>query len=321
MNLDLVLANLLSAPILFFFLGVAASLVRSDLNIAQPVAHFLSLYLLLSIGFKGGVELSHSGLGPAVLVVLVVAIIAAFAIPIWSFFILRRKLSVEDAGAVAACYGSISAVTFITAISFLNQTHEPFSGFMVACMALMESPAIISGVLLVRYMGHSEGQQAAWRSLLHEALFNGAVVVLIGSLVIGYITGDHGWQEMEPLVGTPFKAVLAVFLLDMGLVAAKRLHHLRRTGPFLIGFGIVIPVLHAALGITVAHFLGLSPGDALLMAVLFGSASYIAVPAAMRIAIPQSNPGIFLPMSLGVTFPFNIIVGIPLYMGFINLWW
>jgi hypothetical protein len=319
MNLDLVFANLLSPPILFFFLGVAASLLRSDLNIAQPVAHFLSLYLLLSIGFKGGVELNHSGLGPEVLIVLAVAASAAFIAPFWCFAILRRRLSAPDAGAVAACYGSISAVTFIAAVNLLNQVGEAYSGYMVACMALMESPAIVSGVLLVRYSG--AGERTAWRSLIHEAFLNGAVVILLGSLLIGYITGEHGWNEMEPLIGSPFNAVLAVFLLDMGLVAAKRLHHLRQTGPFLIAFSLIVPNVHALLGILLGALLGLNAGDTLLLAMLIGSASYIAVPAAMRIAIPNANPGIFLPMSLGVTFPFNIVVGIPLYMALIRMWW
>ena len=326
MDISIITQNLLSPPILFFALGMIATWVRSDLSIPPSVAKGLSVYLLFAIGLHGGVELHRSGFGAGVLWTLGAAAVGSAAVPLWSYAILRLKLKAPDAAAIAACYGSISAVTFITAVSFLELTEVRYSGYMVAAMALMESPAIVVGVLLAQWArrgeaGAGEAGGSNWGRLLHEAVFNGAVLLLVGSLVIGYLTGERGWESMKPLVKAPFKGVLCLFLLDMGLIAAKRLGDLRRAGPMVVGFSLVMPVLHAVLGIAIAAALGIGAGDALLLAVLFGSASYIAVPAAMRMALPEANPSLYVPMSLGLTFPLNITIGIPLYYSVIQWWW
>lgn len=322
MSLDLVLNNLLSPPILFFFLGVFATLVKSDLEMPTQVARFLSLYLLFAIGIYGGYKLSQSPLSSHIVLMLCAAMATSFLIPLWSFALLRLKVPPPDAAAIAATYGSVSAVTFITAVSFLNAVNEPYGGHMVAAMALMESPAIIVGVLLARYFGtNGEGQKQNWSSLGREAFLNGSVLVLLGSLAIGWLTGADGWKSVEPFALDPFKGVLCLFLLDMGLVAAKRIQDLKSSGIFLIAFSIIAAVVHAGLGIGIAKLLGASPGDALLLAVLVGGASYIAVPAAVRLAIPKANPSLYVPMALGLTFPFNVIIGIPLYYAVIQAVW
>jgi hypothetical protein len=238
----------------------------------------------------------------------------AVVVPIYSYFVLRWRLNVYDASAIAATYGSISAVTFITAISYLNNLNISFGGHMVAAMALMESPAIVIGVLLVRRFGQSQnGSGFAWKPIIHEALFNASVFLIIGSLIIGMLTGTAGEKALKPFTDDIFKGMLAFFLLDMGLVAAKRLGDLGAAKWFLTSFGIVMPVLNAMIAILIARVLGLSEGDALLFAILCASASYIAVPAAMRLAVPEANPSLYVAMALAITFPFNIIVGIPLY--------
>ncbi|MEM6855598.1 MAG: sodium-dependent bicarbonate transport family permease [Planctomycetota bacterium] len=347
MDLSLLFDNLRTPAILFFGLGVLAAVMKSDLALPQPIPKLLSIYLLMAIGLHGGVELMRSELDASIIMVLVAAVLLAAAVPLWSFAILRLKLDVPNAAAMAATYGSISAVTFITADTFLdtvyvqtdNANYLP-GGYMVAAMALMESPAIVVGVLLARYFGkpspdpsgggqtpplragdHDGDGKIDWGELFREAFLNGAVVVLVGSLVIGIAITPKGWESIKPFVYTPFKGVLCLFLLDMGLVAARRLGDLKSCGPSLIGFAILSAPLHAVLGIGVAWLLGVSQGDALLLAVLAGSASYIAVPAAMRLAVPEANPGLYVTMSLAVTFPFNITVGIPLYLAIIDLIW
>jgi hypothetical protein len=322
MNPSVILDNLITPPVLFFLLGVLATLLRSDLDIPTQVTRALSLYLLLAIGLHGGHELSRSTLNGQVLLVLLAAMATSLLVPLWSFAILRLRLSVPDAAAIAATYGSVSAVTFITAVGFLNAAQIPFGGHMVAAMALMESPAIITGVLLARWFDpRPAAERLPWTELGREAFINGAVLLLLGSLVIGFVTGDDGWNAVKPLVHEPFKGVLCLFLLDMGLVAAKRLRDLRAAGPLLIGFAIVAAAGHAMLGVAIARLLDVSAGDALLLAVLTGSASYIAVPAAVRLAIPSANPSLYIPMSLGITFPFNVIVGIPLYHTIVQALW
>lgn len=324
MDFALITQNLLSPPILFFVLGLAATLFQSDLEIPSEISKGLSLYLLFAIGFHGGVELARSGLGTDVVFTMIAVVVASLVIPILSYPILRFEVGPADAAAIAACYGSISAVTFITAVSFLESFSIEFSGFLVAAMALMESPAIIVGFLLARYgeLDGCEGQSDShWKEIMHEALFNGSVLLLLGSLVIGYLTGEEGWTALKPLVKDPFKGILCLFLLDMGIIAAKRLGQLKDSGFFLIGFSIVMALVYGVMGIATASLLGLIPGDALLLAILFGSASYIAVPAAMRMALPKANPSLYLPMSLGVTFPMNITIGIPIHMAIIEWWW
>lgn len=318
--------TLLSPPILFFFLGMAAVWMRSDLRLPDQISKFLSVYLLLAIGFHGGVELSHSGLTAEVARVLLVAGLAAAAIPIWSFFILRRWFDVYNSAAIAATYGSISAVTFVTAMAMLQSAGLSYSGYMVAAMAVMESPAIVVGVLLARHFGRSVSEDdlsstTSWKGLLKESFASGPVVLLMGSLLIGYLSGAQGWESLKPVLGDPFKGILVLFLLDMGTTAAASIKKLPESSLVLVSFAIVAAVVHAGIGIGLSRALNLQPGDALLLTVLLGSASYIAVPAAARMALPQANAGIYIPMSLGITFPFNVLVGIPLYLAIIRMAW
>ncbi len=320
MNADLLL-NLLNPPVLFFFLGLLAVAVKSDLDIPQPLPKFFSLYLLLSIGFKGGVELRHGGLDGSILLTLAVAIVVALVVPIVAFWVMKPKVGAADAAAIAATYGSVSAVTFITATSLLSSLQIPSSGYMVAAMALMESPAIIVGVALARRAGvKSEGREgeALWR----EAFFGGSVFLLIGSLVIGLLTGEEGQKALQPFTGDIFKGILSLFLLDMGLVSARRLSGgWRALGGFSLGFALIVPLVNAAIGLLLAKMLNLGIGDAFLFVVLCASASYIAVPAAMRGAIPQANPGRYVTMALAITFPFNVLVGLPLYLSLVRAFW
>lgn len=326
MQTGLILQNLLSPPVLFFALGVIAVLVRSDLEIPAPLPKLFSLYLLLAIGFKGGVELQHSGLGVQVIATIAAAVVMSAVVPLYSFLVLRRQFDASNAAAVAATYGSISAVTFITAETFLVVSDIPHDGFMVAALALMESPAIIVGLLLVKLTSHQRhsggiGTGVAWGSLLHEAFLNSSVLLLIGSLVIGLLVAAFnplGVETMEPFTGKLFYGALSFFLLDMGIVAAQRLGDLRRAGSYLIAFAVLMPLFNAAVGLLLSRWLGLPQGNALLFMVLCASASYIAVPAAMRMTVPEANPSLYISSALGVTFPFNIVVGIPLYMAVVQ---
>jgi hypothetical protein len=314
----LVLQNLLSPPGLFFGLGLLSVLLRSDLEIPSPLPKLFSLYLLLAIGLKGGLELQHSGLDRLVLLTIGAALAMALLVPITSFLLLRTRFDTYNAAALAAAYGSISAVTFITAQTFLGSLAIPFDGFMVAALALMESPAIIIGLLLVRLTApRGEGPGLNWGSLLHEAFLNSSVLVLVGSLLIGVLSAAYspaGMAKMVPFTDQLFYGALSFFLLDMGIVAGQRLRELKATGGFLIAFALLSPPVHAAAGLVVSLLLRLPQGDALLFMVLCASASYIAVPAAMRMTVPQANPSLYITSSLGLTFPFNIVVGIPLYM-------
>jgi uncharacterized protein len=330
MSVDLILQNILNPPILFFFLGMLAVFLKSDLSIPQPLPKFFSLYLLIAIGLHGGYELSKSGLTFEVVKALLLAVFMAILVPIYSFFILKIKLDVHNAIAVAATYGSISAVTFITGITYLQSVGVEYGGYMVAAMTLMESPAIIIALVFVAIFskkesnkdnGKNEPSHTSWKEILREAFLNPSVFLLMGALLIGILTGDKGWTSMEPLFGALFKGMLAFFLLDMGLVAAKRIYELKKLGSFLIFFAILMPIFNASIAMALAYFFGLTKGDAFLLALLSGSASYIAVPAAMRLSVPQANPSIYLPLSLAITFPFNISLGIPLYYFVINNLW
>lgn len=332
MDSSLILSNILNPPVLFFFLGMLAISVQSDLEIPNPLPKLFSLYLLISIGFKGGHELYASGLNPLIISTLLAAIFMASIIPLYSFFILRIKLDNYNAAAIAATYGSISAVTFITASSFLDKLQISYGGHMVAALALMESPAIVVGLILVRVFIAKETKETAtekdtadssetsWGEILREAFLNGSVFLLIGSLIIGVATGIDGWQKVNLFVEKDlFYGALMFFLLDMGLVAARRIKDLRETGMFLIGFAILMPIANSVIGIVLAKVIGMPQGDALLFAVLCASASYIAVPAAMRMTVPEANPTLYVSMALAITFPFNIIIGIPLYLQAIKL--
>ncbi len=321
---SLILQNLLTPPVLFFFLGVLAVLLGSDLEIPAPLPKLFSLYLLLAIGFKGGLELQHSGVGGPVLLTIAAAVLMSLLVPIYSFALLRWKLDGFNAAAIAATYGSISAVTFITAESFLDTLGLHHDGFMVAALALMESPAIIVGLLLVKLAvptGAEAGQPMRWGAVLKEALLNGSVFLLVGSLVVGALTAANnpqGAEKMLPFTDKLFYGALSFFLLDMGIVAAQRLRDLRQAGAFLIGFSLGMPLFNAVLGGLIARGLGLEAGNALLLVVLCASASYIAVPAAMRMTVPEANPSFYISTALGLTFPYNIVVGIPLYMALVN---
>lgn len=321
MDSNLILFNILNPPILFFFLGMLAVFLKSDLEIPQPLPKLFSLYLLLAIGFKGGYELQENGINQEIALTLIAAIVMASIVPIYSFFILRLKLDHYNAAAIAATYGSISAVTFITAASFLDKLNVSYGGHMVAVLALMESPAIIIGLILVRVFApkNENNEEFSWGEVLRESFLNGSVFLLIGSLLIGVLTGDAGWEKLKPFTQEIFYGALTFFLLDMGLVAARRIKDLSKTGSFLIGFSVFIPVANAMLGVLVAKVLGIGEGNGLLFAVLCASASYIAVPAAMRLTVPEANPSLYVSMALALTFPFNIIVGIPLYLQMIKL--
>jgi hypothetical protein len=325
MDPSLLLDSLLTPPILFFLVGMAATLLRSDLDIPQPITRAMSLYLLFAIGMHGGVELARSGFEFGTLLPLGAGVLASGLVALVAFFILRRRLGSEDAAAIAATYGSISAVTFITASSFLQDQGIPFGGHMVAAMALMESPAILVAVLLARRFESRDGDRAprdrGLGTLLREALLNGSVFLLFGSLLVGLLTGEKGWSMVKPFTYEPFRGVLCLFLLDMGLIAARRLDALRSSGLFLCGFAIMVPLVNASLAIGASALMDLSMGDALLFTVLCASASYIAVPAAVRVALPGANPSLYLPMSLALTFPFNIALGIPLYHSVIVALW
>lgn len=322
MDGGLILSNILNPPVIAFFLGMLAVFLKSDLEIPPPLPKLFSLYLLFAIGFKGGVELIRSGISQDVVLTLMAAIAMAAIVPVYTFFILRSRLDVYNAGAIAATYGSISAVTFITAGSFLGQLGIRYDGFMVAALALMESPAIVVGLILVNVFAITDkAREFNWSEVLREATLNSSVYMLVGSLIMGLLTGESGWNKLKPFTQDMFYGVLTFFLLDMGLIAAQRIKDLQKTGTFLISFAIFIPIVNAIVAIAIAKFIGLQQGDTLLFAVLCASASYIAVPAAMRMTVPEANPSLYVSTALAVTFPFNIIFGIPLYMYGINLFW
>ncbi len=316
---SLFLANLTSPPLLFFVLGAAAAFVRSDLEVPEQIAKFLSLYLLFAIGFKGGVALSESEVGATMLATLGASLVLASIVPVGVFFALRRRMPVADAAATAATYGSISAVTFVTATSYLDAEQVGWSGYLVAAMALMESPAIIVGLLLYRLKrSKGEGDGFYTRDVVRESCLNGSVFLIVGSLIVGWITGTDGKEQVAPFIDDLFIGVLCLFLLDMGIVAMRRIQDISgdvasiSRGGMLV-WGLLLPIVNGSLGLGAALMLGLSEGDAVLLTVLSASASYIAVPAAMRLALPEANPSVYLAMSLAITFPFTLLIGIPLY--------
>ena len=325
MNSSLLFDSILSPPILFFLVGVVAAWIRSDLEIPQPIAKFLSVYLLAAIGFQGGVKLSQSSADLEMLLVIGLSLAAAMAIPCISFFILRLRLDAINAGAIAAAYGSISVVTFVTAAGCLQSQDIAYSGHMVAAMAMMEFPAIVVGVMLARkfHQEHAspDSPPLSIRNVFVDACRSGPVILLAGCLLAGLATGERGWASLESVMHTPFRGALAFFLLEMGLQTARCLNRLPQASGFLLAFAVAGSVLFALAGLAAGSMIGLGKGDALLLAVLFGSASYIAAPAAIRLALPEANPGYYLSMSLGVTFPFNVTFGIPMYLAIIQAGW
>ena len=314
MDLHLLLDNLTNPALLFFFLGIIAVQVKSDLEIPPNSSKFISLYLMFSIGFKGGLELSHSSFDMEILWSLLFGVFLALFVPIYTYFILRRKFSVENSGAIAAAYGSVSAVTFVTAVSFLEMEQIDFGGHMVAVMALMEAPSIIIGVLLMSYFQKNKKNKVKLKGVLHHSVTNGSVLLILGSLVIGFLASDQHARGIEPFTTDIFKGFLAVFLLDMGITSGKKLNDFLKKGWFAFIFAIIIPFLNGCIVAFVSSIFTDSIGNRFLFSILAASASYIAVPAAMRIAAPKANPSLYLPMALAITFPFNITLGMPLYM-------
>lgn len=305
--------TLLSPVILFFVLGALAAFARSDLAIPEAIAKGLSLYLMAAIGLKGGVQVAQSGFTPDILAAALAGLALSFLIPLPIFVALRRfgRLDAVNAGAVAAHYGSVSVVTFVTGAEVLTAGGLPPAGYMVAVLALMETPAIIVGLMLARRSGGVKVD--AGGGLLHETLLNGSVVLLTGSFLIGLVAGEPGFAPIAPVFDTAFRGLLCLFLLDMGLVAARRLRESRSLTWRLALLGVAFPIVNGVVGVLVGSLIGLDTGSTAALGILSASASYIAVPAAMRLALPQADPGLYLAMSLAVTFPFNITIGIPLF--------
>ena len=296
--------------ILFFILGLIAGLSRSDLKIPGVLYESLSIFLLLAIGLKGGAALAQNN-PSALLVPILVVTFTAMLVPVLAFLIAHYVGGYEraDAGSLAAHYGSVSVVTFAVGSSYLTRLSVPFEGFMSVFLVILEIPGLLIGVALARW---SAGD-TRWGVLMHEILSGKSIVLLVGGLMIGYVSGEQGLASISPVFFTLFKGLLAIFLLEMGLVTAGRVADLKKSGIFLISFGVIMPLISAAIGIVTASLLGLSVGGATLLATLFASASYIAAPAAIRMAVPEANPSLSIGASLGITFPFNITVGIPLY--------
>lgn len=315
--------NVLNPPVMFFFLGCVIALLRSELALAAPMVNFFSLYLLLSQGFKGGVALSVSTLGWPLVTAVVCGMVLACFIPLIAISYLKRFLGPFDAVAVAAAYGSVSAVTFITATQFLEQRGENYAPYMTVVMILMESPAIIMALVLANRVRQQQdaSQRTALVPLITDALREGPNLLLLGSLVIGWIVGVDGKKVMEPFTGAIFNGILAFFLLDMGLNVIRRGRELGREFLVLIPFGIVMPLLAATIACGLAYVTHMPAGDTLLLVVLGASASYIVLPAIARHAIPEANASLYLGSALVVTFPFNIVIGIPLYYQIIQYFW
>lgn len=317
MNLSLLLDNLTNPALLFFVLGIIAVYVKSDLEIPENTSKFISLYLLFSIGFKGGQELAHSQFTIEIIWSIAFGVLIAVLIPLYTFFILKKKYSIENSGAIAAAYGSVSAVTFVTAISFLEIQNYNFSGHMVAVMALMEAPAIIVGVILIRLFSKEKVQKTKMTTIIKHSFTNGSVLLILGSLVIGFLASEQQALGIKPFTTDIFKGFLALFLLDMGIVSGRKLNDFFKSGWFSVFFAVVFPLINGCIVAFLSQFVTDDVGNRFIFAVLAASASYIAVPAAMKIAVPKANPGIFLPMALAVTFPFNITFGMPIYFSIV----
>lgn len=319
MNLDLLISNVTNPAFLFFILGIIAVKLKSDLEIPPNSSKFISLYLLFSIGFKGGQELSHETFTSEIAWSMLFGIGLSLLIPVYTFFILKRKLNIYDAGAIAAAYGSVSAVTFVTAVSYLDIQKLQLHGHMVAIMALMESPAIIAGLILMSIYNKNETDKVKPLSVLKHSLINGSVLLILGSLIIGLLANAKQAEGIKPFTNDIFKGFLAIFLLDMGIVSGRKLSSFTSNGLFPLIFAIIIPLINGCVIAYLSAYVTNDIANRFIFAVLAASASYIAVPAAMKIAVPKANPGLFLPMALAVTFPLNITIGMPLYLSIVNL--
>mgnify|MGYP000953596678 CR=1 FL=1 len=319
MNLDLLISNVTNPAFLFFILGIIAVKLKSDLEIPANSSKFISLYLLFSIGFKGGQELSHETFSAEIAWSMLFGIALSLLIPLYTFLILRKRLSVYDAGAIAAAYGSVSAVTFVTAVSYLDYQKLELHGHMVAIMALMESPAIIAGLILISIFNKEKSEKVSAMPVIKHSLTNGSVLLILGSLLIGLFANAKQAEGIKPFTNDIFKGFLAIFLLDMGIVSGKKLSSFTNNGFFPLIFAIVIPLVNGCLVAYASSIVTHDIANRFIFAVLAASASYIAVPAAMKIAVPKANPGLFLPMALAVTFPLNITVGLPVYLSIVNM--
>jgi uncharacterized protein len=313
MNYSLLIENLTNPALLFFVLGIVAVYLKSDLAIPANSSKFISLYLLFAIGFRGGQELSHEAFTSEIAWSMLFGIFISFSIPLYTFFILKRKLSIFDAGAIAAAYGSVSAVTFVTAVSFLEAQQLVLHGHMVAIMALMESPAIIIGLLLISVFNKDKTAEIKKRNALKHSFTNGSVLLILGSLIIGYVANAKQAEGIKPFTNDLFKGFLAIFLLDMGITSGKKLKAFFSFGWFPVLFAIFIPLINGCIIAVMSQFVTQDITNRFMFAILAASASYIAVPAAMKISVPKANPGLFLPMALAVTFPVNITIGMPIY--------
>ncbi len=313
MNYNLLIENLTNPALLFFVLGVIAVYLKSDLEIPENSSKFISLYLLFAIGFKGGQELSHEVFTMEIGWSMLFGVFIALTIPIYTFFILKRRLNVFDAGAIAATYGSVSAVTFVTAVSYLESQQLSLHGHMVAIMALMESPAIIVGLLLISIFNKDGNEIIKKSSAIKHSFTNGSVLLILGSLIIGYLASAKQAEGIKPFTNDLFKGFLAIFLLDMGVTSGRKLKAFFSFGWFPIIFAILIPLINGCVIALLSSYVTPDITNRFMFAVLAASASYIAVPAAMKISVPKSNPGLFLPMALAVTFPVNITIGMPIY--------
>lgn len=313
MNFNLLIENLTNPALLFFVLGIIAVYLKSDLEIPPNSSKFISLYLLFAIGFKGGQELSHEAFTSEIGWSMLFGIFISLSIPLYTFFILKRRLNVFDAGAIAAAYGSVSAVTFVTAVSYLESQQLMLHGHMVAIMALMESPAIIIGLLLISIFNKEETNKINKSEVIKHSFTNGSVLLILGSLIIGYLANAKQAEGIKPFTNDLFKGFLAIFLLDMGITSGKKLKAFFSFGWFPFIFAILVPLINGCIIAMVSSFITQDITNRFMFAILAASASYIAVPAAMKISVPQSNPGLLLPMALTVTFPINITIGMPIY--------
>jgi hypothetical protein len=312
MDFQILINNLTNPSLLFFILGVLAVKLKSDLEIPPTSAKFIALYLMISIGFKGGQELSHSTFNSGIFWALAFGVLVSASIPIYTFFLLKRKLGVPNAAAIAAAYGSISAVTFVAAAAFLESQGVSFGGHMVAVMALMEAPAIISGMILLRKYTPSKSEGGLKQTIIH-AFTNSSVLLILGSLVIGLIADEKQAEGIKPFITDIFKGFLAVFLLDMGITSGRKLKAFFKTGYFSSLFATLIPLINGLVVAYISQWVSPEEGDRLIFAILAASASYIAVPAAMKLSNPEADEGLYVPMALAVTFPFNLTLGMPIY--------
>lgn len=313
MNFNLLLDNLTNPALLFFVLGVLAVYLKSDLEIPANSSKFISLYLLFAIGFKGGQELSHEEFTAEIVWSMLFGVLISMVIPLYTFFILKKRLSIVDAGAIAAAYGSVSAVTFVTAVTYLEAQQMQLHGHMVAIMALMESPAIIIGLILISMFNKDQEDAIKKRTAIKHSFTNGSVLLILGSLIIGYVANAKQAEGIKPFTNDLFKGFLAIFLLDMGVTSGRKLKAFFSFGWFPLIFAVIIPLFNGCCIAWLSSVVTQDVANRFIFAILAASASYIAVPAAMKISVPKANPGLFLPMALAVTFPINITIGMPLY--------